>query len=501
MPHVATPVPATGPRLTYAFARAHGIVLLSDAPPWQVGALEGADPHALLEVRRVLGAPFALATMTRDAFEAALTDTYRITDDAARSIAQGLAADHGLDTLADDASATADILDSEDDAPVIRLINGLIAEAIKQSASDIHIEPFEHAVIIRLRIDGAMREVIQAPARVRSRLVSRIKVMSRLDIAERRLPQDGRMSVSLGGRTVDVRVATLPSRHGERVVLRLLDKDAGLRSLDALGMSTTVLTGLRAAIEAPNGIVLVTGPTGSGKTTTLYAAISALNDRARNIMTVEDPIEYAMDGVGQMQVNAKIGLTFAAGLRAILRQDPDIVMVGEIRDPETAQVAVQASLTGHLVFSSAHTNDAAAAFTRLRDMGVESYLLASTVRAVLAQRLVRRLCGHCKRPAVLGEAERALMASIGASEAPVYEGVGCAQCQGVGYTGRIGLYELIRVDDVLRRLINDGASEAEIAAHGLRGQDTLLRAGLRAVAAGSTSISDILRAISGAAEA
>ncbi|MBY0562954.1 MAG: type II secretion system ATPase GspE [Hyphomonadaceae bacterium] len=483
------------PRLDYAFAKANGVVLLTAEAPWRVGVRADADPMALMEARRVLGAPFEVIELNAQAFDEALSQRYAVSSEAARSIAESFDAD--LDALADSAGATADLLDSQDDAPIIRLINGLISEAISQSASDIHIEPAEHAVIVRLRIDGVLREVLQAPARLRARLVARIKVMARLDIAEKRLPQDGRISLTLGGRGVDVRVSTLPSRYGERVVMRLLDKDQGLRSLDALGMSEELLARFKASLQTPNGIVLVTGPTGSGKTTTLYAALNLLNDRTRNILTVEDPIEYAIDGVGQTQINPKIGMTFAAGLRAILRQDPDIVMVGEIRDPETAQIAVQASLTGHLVFSTVHTNDAVSAITRLKDMGVEPYLLASTLRAIVAQRLVRRLCPHCKRPAVVGPHEQALLRSIGAEGARVYEGAGCPQCRGSGYVGRIGLYEFVAIDDDIRRMIHAGANEQEMAAYAFRNADPLLKSGLRYAAAGVTSLSDVLRVASG----
>lgn len=478
--------------MDYGFAKANGIVLLSDAAPWRVGVRSGADPMALLEARRVLGAPFEVVDLDVAAFDEALSQRYAVSSEAARSIAESFVGD--LDALADSAGATADLLDSQDDAPIIRLINGLISEAIGQGASDIHIEPTEHAVLVRLRIDGVMREVLQAPARLRSRLVSRIKVMARLDIAEKRLPQDGRISLTLGGRGVDVRVSTLPARYGERVVMRLLDKDQGMRSLDALGMGEDLLARFKASLQTPNGIILVTGPTGSGKTTTLYAALNLLNDRSRNILTVEDPIEYAVDGVGQTQVNAKIGMTFAAGLRAILRQDPDIVMVGEIRDAETAQIAVQASLTGHLVFSTVHTNDAVAAITRLKDMGVEPYLLASTLRAIVAQRLVRRLCLSCKKPAILGPQERDLLRTIDAENVTVYEGAGCPQCRGSGYVGRIGLYEFVTVDDEIRRQIHAGATEQDMAAHAFRANEPLLRSGLRCVAEGVTSLSDVLRA-------
>lgn len=489
----AATAPKPMARLDYAFAKTQGVVLLSSEAPWRVGVRAGADPMALMEVRRVLGAPFEVVDLNPQAFDEALSQRYAVSSEAARSIAESF---DDLDALADSAGASADLLDSQDDAPIVRLINGLISEAITQGASDIHIEPAEQAVVIRLRIDGGLREVLQTPAQLRSRLVSRIKVMARLDIAEKRLPQDGRISLTLGGRGVDVRVSTLPSRYGERVVMRLLDKDQGLRSLDALGMGERMLGQFKASLQTPNGIILVTGPTGSGKTTTLYAALNLLNDRTRNILTVEDPIEYAIDGVGQTQVNPKIGMTFAAGLRAILRQDPDVVMVGEIRDPETAQIAVQASLTGHLVFSTVHTNDALAAITRLRDMGVEPYLLASTLRAIVAQRLVRRLCSDCKTPAVIGASEAALLRSVGAEGATVYEAAGCVPCHGSGYVGRIGLYEFAAVDDEIRRRIHAGDTEQDMAAHAFRNADPLLRSGLKCAAAGVTSLSDVLRAVS-----
>ncbi|MEZ6031020.1 MAG: type II secretion system ATPase GspE [Hyphomonadaceae bacterium] len=488
------PAAATGTdiSLDYAFARDRGVVLLTDAAPWRVGMRRGGDALALVEVRRSLGGPFEVVQLDPAAFDAALSQRYAVTSEATRKIATGLDAEPSLDALSEEAGATADLLDSQDDAPVIRLINGLISEAITQGASDIHVEPFESHVVVRLRIDGELREVLRVPAKAKSRLVSRIKVMGRLDIAEKRLPQDGRISLTLGGRGVDVRVSTLPSHHGERVVMRILDKDQSLRSLESLGMSPAILSRFRSVLSAPNGIVLVTGPTGSGKTTTLYAALNLLNDRTRNILTVEDPIEYAVEGIGQTQVNARIGMTFAAGLKAILRQDPNVVMVGEIRDVETAQIAVQASLTGHLVFSTVHTNDAVAAITRMRDMGIEPYLLASTVRLVLAQRLVRRLCDACKRPAIIGERETTLLRSIGA-DATVFEAGGCPSCNNTGYVGRIGLYECMVVDDEIRRMIHTNATEEAMAAHAFRDADRLLTSGLRCAAAGLTSLSDVLR--------
>jgi len=384
-----------------------------------------------------------------------------------------------------------DLLDSSDDAPAIRLINGIIADAVRQGVSDIHIEPYESGLVIRMRIDGILRETLRMPAHVAPVIVSRIKVMARLDIAERRLPQDGRIGLTLGGKQLDVRVSTLPARGGERVVLRILDKDNAGITLDGLGMASAINTLLRDAFAEPNGIILVTGPTGSGKTTTLYAGLRLLNDGTRNILTVEDPVEYAVDGVGQTQVNAKVGLTFAAGLRAILRQDPDVVMVGEIRDRETAEIAVQASLTGHLVLSTVHTNDAVGAITRMRDMKVEPFLLASTLRAVLAQRLVRRLCPQCRKPV---QADSAVSALLGIEEDTViYETVGCDACGGTGYKGRIGVFEAIRIDDKIRRLINEGGDEVDIAAHAFADAENLTSAARALVREGLTTPEEAIR--------
>jgi general secretion pathway protein E len=319
--------------------------------------------------------------------------------------------------------------------------------------------------------------------------------MARLDIAEKRLPQDGRISIALGGKTVDVRVSTLPARFGERVVMRILDKEAARLDLDALGMPGDVKDRFRQALQRPNGVILVTGPTGSGKTTTLYAALSLLNDPSRNILTVEDPVEYAIDGIGQTQINPKVGMTFAAGLRAILRQDPDIVMVGEIRDVETAEIAIQAALTGHLVLSTVHTNSAAGAVTRLRDMGAEPFLLSSTIAAVLAQRLVRRLCPACKKPREADAAERALLGVADGAPAVICEPAGCGRCGHTGYEGRIGVYELLVSDETLRRLIHDEAGEQAIAAHAFRKHETLAQCGFRHVLAGATSLDEVLRVI------
>ncbi|ACG77069.1 type II secretion system protein E [Phenylobacterium zucineum HLK1] len=477
------------PRLAYAFAKTHGVLLLDLGETAVVGLREGADPLALVEARRALRAPLRVEPMGRAEFERRLSEAYA---------GEGLAAPAddfdlpgGLDSLADEIPAAADLLDAQDDAPVIRLINGLIAEAVRQGASDVHIEPFEAALVVRLRVDGVLKEVLSLSPRIAPLLVSRVKVMARLDIAEKRVPQDGRISLALGGRSLDVRVSTLPARAGERVVMRILDQDQARLGLEDLGMSPRALEVFRAALAEPNGVILVTGPTGSGKTTTLYAGLTLLNDATRNILTIEDPVEYAIQGLGQTQVNAKVGMTFAAGLRAILRQDPDVVMVGEIRDVETAQIAVQASLTGHLVLSTVHTNDAAGAITRLRDVGVEPFLLASTVRAIVAQRLVRRLCPDCRRPHA---ADAVTARRVGVARGHVlFRPGGCPACGNTGYVGRVGIYEALRVDERIRRLIAEDAGEDAIARAAFPGGGTLQAEARRYVAEGITSVEEAIR--------
>jgi general secretion pathway protein E len=483
-------------RLAYAFAKERGLIVLDgEARPVVLGARGKApDPWAVIEARRAVGAPVAVDLLPADAFERRLSEIYSVEGFSAADLdLDGDEAD--LASLAEGLPKTADLLDSENDAPVIRLINALIAEAVKVKASDIHIEPYEKALSVRLRIDGVLREVLSLPARMTPVLTSRVKVMARLDIAERRVPQDGRISIALGGKTVDVRVSTLPARFGERVVMRILDKDEARLDLDGLGMPREILSRFKHALARPNGIILVTGPTGSGKTTTLYGALTLLNEPSRNILTVEDPVEYAIEGVGQTQINPKVGMTFATGLRAILRQDPDIVMVGEIRDVETAEIAVQASLTGHLVLSTIHTNSAAGAITRLRDMGVEPFLLSSTLAAVMAQRLVRRLCPSCKRPYDADAAERRLMGAPTGLPLTLYSAHGCGRCNHTGYEGRIGVYELIVIDEKLKRFIHDGASEQDIVEYAFANADTLSQSGFRHVLAGVTSIEEVLRVV------
>lgn len=379
--------------------------------------------------------------------------------------------------------AVEDLLEASDDAPIIRMLNALLTQAARDGASDIHIEPYERHSSVRFRVDGALREVVQPNRALHAALISRLKIMAELDISEKRLPQDGRISLRIGTRAVDVRVSTLPSAHGERAVLRLLDKTEMRISLESVGMQGAVLGRFEQLIAQPHGIILVTGPTGSGKTTTLYAALQRMDASRTNIMTVEDPIEYELPGIGQTQVNARIELGFAKALRAILRQDPDVIMIGEIRDFETAQIAIQASLTGHLVLATLHTNDAASAVTRLTDMGVEPFLLSSSLLGVLAQRLVRKLCGHCAIPA-----------QDATGENTARNPVGCSECGYTGYQGRTGVFELLVADEHIRSLIHSKAAEAQIREAARATGMTLMREdGERLVAAGITSREELIR--------
>jgi general secretion pathway protein E len=460
-----------------------------DGDTARLAVREGAGATAIAEARRHLGAAVRLEQVPSDAFDRLLQQAYESGADA-RSAAGGLEERIDLDFLAQDLPEQADLLESEDAAPIIRLINALLTQAVRDNASDIHIEPFENRLVVRMRVDGVMREALQTKRAVAAAVVSRIKVMSKLDIAEKRLPQDGRIGLRVAGRAIDVRVSTIPAGHGERVVLRLLDKQAGRLDLGGLGMDATSTRLIDTLIHRPNGILLVTGPTGSGKTTTLYAALGRLNDATRNIMTVEDPIEYYIDGIGQTQVNTRVDMSFARGLRAILRQDPDIVMVGEIRDLETAQIAVQASLTGHLVLSTLHTNTAVGAVTRLRDMGVEPFLLASSLIGVVAQRLVRTLDPALREPFTAGELERRQL-GLEPEAAPVT--LWHAGADGKGYRGRTGIYELVPVDDAMRTLIHDGASEAQLERHARGLTPSIRDDGLEKVRRGMTTLEEVLR--------
>jgi general secretion pathway protein E len=480
--------------IPFSFAKRHGVLVESLS---ERGALivcrQDASADALLEMRRALAVSMQVRSVSAEEFDTLLQQAYEEQSNNAMQMMEGLDEDVDLFSVAQALPEPEDLLESEDDAPIIRLINALLTEAVKENASDIHIEPFENRLVVRLRVDGVLRVVLESRRAVAPLVVSRIKVMAKLDIAEKRLPQDGRISLRIAGRAVDVRVSTIPSGHGERVVLRLLDKQAGRLELDHLGMQEQTQTLVDDLIHKPHGIILVTGPTGSGKTTTLYAALARLNDRSRNIMTVEDPIEYYIDGIGQTQVNTRVDMTFARGLRAILRQDPDVVMVGEIRDLETAEIAVQASLTGHLVLSTLHTNTAVGAVTRLRDMGVEPFLLSSSLLGMLAQRLVRLLCPDCKQPYIASEREIAALGLPKDKPPSLYRAVGCESCNRSGYRGRTGVYEMVIVDDHMRGMIHDGSGEQELERYARTRTPSIRYDGRRRVLAGETSVEEVLR--------
>ena len=477
--------------LPFSFAKRHG-VFIRDVCDGVADAVyrTGAAPLSLAEARRFAGIPMKLTRVTPEKFDTLLQRSYEQGSHAAMQMVGDLDEHTDLLQVAQDLPEPSDLLESDDDAPIIRFINAVLTEAVKENASDVHIETYENRLGVRFRIDGVLQEVLQTRRALAPLVVSRIKVMSKLDIAEKRLPQDGRISLKIAGRAVDVRVSTMPSGHGERVVLRLLDKQAGRLDLGSLGMDQASMDVMDDLIHKPHGIILVTGPTGSGKTTTLYAALQRINDDSRNIMTVEDPIEYFIDGIGQSQVNTKVEMTFARGLRAILRQDPDVVMVGEIRDLETAEIAVQASLTGHLVLSTLHTNTAAGAVTRLRDMGVEPFLLSSSLIGVLAQRLVRVLDDASKVPYTARDYEcRSL--NMDPDPPPVLHRAGEGGSN--GFRGRTGIYELISIDDEMRTMIHDGVSEQKLEQYARTKGPSIRADGRRRVLAGNTTVEEVLR--------
>ncbi|MCI0569931.1 MAG: type II secretion system ATPase GspE [Myxococcaceae bacterium] len=457
------------------------------------------DTTVMDHARMLLGQPVS----PRLALASTIVDTINGVYERASNEAEQLVEDmesENLDALAHELEEPQDLLDTDDEAPIIRLVNSLLYQAAKERASDIHIEPMERELLVRFRVDGVLQEVIKPPKRFQNSIVSRVKIMAQLNIAEKRLPQDGRIRIKLAGRDIDIRVSCIPVAHGERIVMRLLDKSATLLDLGEIGMAQDTLSGMDAVIKRSHGIVLVTGPTGSGKTTTLYGALSRINNPDINILTVEDPVEYQLKGIGQMAIQPKIGLTFAAGLRSFLRQDPDVIMVGEIRDKETAEIAIQASLTGHLVFSTVHTNDAAGAVTRLVEMGVEPFLVASSLTAVLAQRLVRRVCPDCRMLYTPTDDE---LQEIGIPDrktlferynvAQLYKSVGCPACNRSGYRGRTGIYEFLLVDDEVRQLVLKNVDSNTIKKTAVaKGAKTLLDDGARKVAAGETTIAEVL---------
>jgi general secretion pathway protein E len=480
------------PSLSFAFAKRHG-VLVQQANDGAAEAVyrAGASPASIAEVRRVVGRSLKLQCVDSERFDLLLRERYEAGPNAAAKMAGDFEDEADLTHLAQDLPEPSDLMESDDHAPIIKLINAILTQAVKENASDIHIEPFENRLVVRFRVDGMLREVIQSRRAVAPLVVSRIKVMSKLDIAEKRLPQDGRISLRIAGRAVDVRVSTIPAGHGERVVLRLLDKQAGRLDFNALGMDPRIQKLMDELIHKPHGIILVTGPTGSGKTTTLYAGLERINDNTRNIMTVEDPIEYYIDGIGQTQVNTKVEMTFARGLRAILRQDPDVVMVGEIRDLETAHIAVQASLTGHLVLSTLHTNTAVGAVTRLRDMGVEPFLLASSLIGVVAQRLVRVLNPASRIAYVAGDYERRLLNIPADAPSPTLYHAG--DDAGRGFKGRTCITELVLVDDTMRTMVHDGSGEHELERYARTMTPSIRDDGRQKILAGITTIEEVLR--------
>jgi len=403
------------------------------------------------------------------------------------------------DSILSEIEETSDLLDDTSDAPVIKLVNLVLSQAVRDSASDVHIESYKDRIKIRKRVDGILYDMYSPPRHVQGKLISRIKIMAKMDIAEKRLPQDGRIEIRIADKNIDIRVSTLPTSFGERVVMRLLDKSSSLVPLQSLGLSRDDLNHFMKLIKAPHGIILVTGPTGSGKTTTLYSALGILNNPDINIITIEDPIEYQMNGISQMQVNPKIGLTFAGGLRTIVRQDPDVILVGEIRDVETAEIAIQSALTGHLVFSTLHTNDAASAITRLIDMGVEPFLVSSSVNAIMAQRLVRKICSHCKEAYVPSNTylERVGLSPIKFAGRELFRGVGCAACLQTGYKGRIGIFELMGLTPAMKSVILTTSDAGQIKKQALSslstGMTTLRQDGLRKVLAGMTTLEEVFR--------
>ena len=464
--------------LPYAFCRDQALLAEREGEELRLWVSEATRAGGIAEVQRLHPVQQVLRVPQEQLLER-IGAAYAARDGSAAEVVSEAEADVDLSRLLQDLPAVEDLLETADDAPIIRMLNALFTQAARDGASDIHVEPFEASSVVRFRIDGALRDVVRPNKALHAAMISRVKILAQLDIAEKRLPQDGRISLRIGGRALDVRVSTLPCAHGERAVLRLLDKSAARLDLRAVGMAAPMLERFDALVRHPHGLLLVTGPTGSGKTTTLYSALSRLDASQMNIMTGEDPVEYDLPGIGQTQVNPRIELSFARALRAILRQDPDVVMIGEIRDFETAQIAIQASLTGHLVLATLHTNDSAAAVTRLIDMGVEPFLLASSLLGVLAQRLVRKLCPHCSRPAPDG---RGCVAD------------GCAECNQTGYRGRTGVFELLEADDALRAAVHERASEAELrrlaTAAGLR---SMREDGMRWVQSGQTSLAELLR--------
>lgn len=476
--------------LPYDYVRDRMIIAIEADSDCKIYSPNKIDLKTYQELSRFLNRSFTISHCSAEEFNEMLTKSFG-TKDASDSLSEELSDNFDLKSFAGNIAPTEDLLNGNNDAPIIKLINGIISQAIKQRASDIHIEPYEDQLIVRFRIDGILKEILSQDSRIASLIIARIKIISRLDISERRLPQDGRVSLSLGDKSVDVRVSTLPSSYGERIVLRLLDKQSAQININDLGLPTQILNNYKKSLKSSEGIILFTGPTGSGKTTTLYAGLRELSDSSQNILTVEDPIEYTLKGIGQTQVNTKTGYSFAKGLRAMLRQDPDVMMVGEIRDIETAQIAIQSSLTGHLVLSTVHTNSAVGAITRLRDMGIESFLLSSSLRSIISQRLVRRLCNKCKSETTPSQDSIELFNFKNTSK--IFIAKGCDACSFSGFQGRIAIAECIQVDSTTRDLIHQQASERKIIEHVFKDQPSIDDASRNLIIEGITSCEEVIR--------
>tara|TARA_B100000767_G_scaffold143529_2_gene135505 strand:- start:528 stop:2030 length:1503 start_codon:yes stop_codon:yes gene_type:complete len=474
----------------YDFVKENEVIASLGENGYEVISTKMITENLYHEIERFLETGFVFKICDPSQFNELLTNSFSI-NSASSDISEELTDEFDLQTFAGSISATEDLLSGSNDTPIIKLINGIISQAVKNRASDIHFEPYEDKLVVRFRVDGILKEILQQDSKISSVLISRIKIISGLDISERRLPQDGRVSLSLGDKNIDVRVSTLPSSYGERIVLRLLDKQAAQINIEDLGLPLPILSNYKSSLKNPEGIILFTGPTGSGKTTTLYSGLRYLSDSSQNILTVEDPIEYTLSGIGQTQVNSKTGYTFARGLRAILRQDPDVVMVGEMRDAETAQIGIQASLTGHLVLSTVHTNSAIAAITRLRDMGIESFLLASSLRTIISQRLVRRLCLECK---VKEEASKEAINLFNLDKNQVvYKSQGCLACSNTGYQGRIAIAECIQVDKELKEMIHNNASENTISDYVFKDNQSIDQASTDLIKNSITSFEELMR--------
>ena len=474
----------------YDFVKENEVIASLGENGYEVISTKMITENLYHEIERFLETGFVFKICDPSQFNELLTNSFSI-NSASSDISEELTDEFDLQTFAGSISATEDLLSGSNDTPIIKLINGIISQAVKNRASDIHFEPYEDKLVVRFRVDGILKEILQQDSKISSVLISRIKIISGLDISERRLPQDGRVSLSLGDKNIDVRVSTLPSSYGERIVLRLLDKQAAQINIEDLGLPLPILSNYKSSLKNPEGIILFTGPTGSGKTTTLYSGLRYLSDSSQNILTVEDPIEYTLGGIGQTQVNSKTGYTFARGLRAILRQDPDVVMVGEMRDAETAQIGIQASLTGHLVLSTVHTNSAIAAITRLRDMGIESFLLASSLRTIISQRLVRRLCLECKAQEEASK-EAINLFNLDKNQI-VYKSQGCVACSNTGYQGRIAIAECIQVDKVLKEMIHNDASENIISDYVFKDNQSIDQASTDLIKNSITSCEELMR--------